>query len=578
MFKNRLSKTFGRANNGKSLDFGEEKHRLAGKLSNSGTGNANDPSIQFEVVPIAKGVGVSGKTQQLVLSARSVSVVSSKGNIVIEKFDAEDVVSVKCDRNKVTMQVVSNYEFQTGDSDQVLRIRDACKALGIGGKIFILEEKLKEFGKNEEPQQQEEDSLLHQESKSGLLTAVSTAPPSNSHSKPAQNEEKSHSFESSGKHELKSYCLEDFEILQVVGEGSFGRVMKAKRKDDKQIMAIKMLKIENYPGDPFAEQRILENLNHPFIVKLFCSFQQNGYLYLCMDYAEHGDLFFHLRKSEKFSEEIACFYLAEIILALDYLHRNHIVYRDLKPENILLDSEGHIKIGDLGLAKSGITSMGGDDSEGVKAKTFCGTPQYLAPEILKGVEHGFAVDWWSAGIVLYEMLTGTVPFYSDNRNEMYLQAIKGEIDFPSNLSKDACKLIKGVLVRRPEDRLGSGSLGVYELRKHPFFKNINWKQLESRSITSPYRPEFSADVPAFGYGLSTINSRPKESTMSSANNLRDNSSNFQTKVNQNHSSSIEIRYLNNSESNASEEQDSLSGNAFESLIRAMEKKVSTNPK
>jgi serine/threonine protein kinase len=566
MFKNRLNKTFRGNSKSQSMSLDHNEDHANVQL------HKNDPSIQFEVSPLVSGK--ASKAHQLVLSAKNVAVM--KGNSVVNQWNSEDIVSVKCDRNKFDVQVLVHFEFQAEDSDQVLRVRDACKALGIGGKVVGLEDKDTRKAEIEQVQvqAQDEDSLGLNESKSGLITAVNTAPPSNSHSKPVQNEEKS---ESVGKQEVKKYCLDDFEVLKVVGEGSFGKVMKVKRKEDKQVLAMKMLKIENYPGDPFAEQKILENLNHPFIVKLFCSFQENGYLYLCMDYAEHGDLFFHLRKLERFSEEIACFYLAEIILALDYLHRNQIVYRDLKPENILLDADGHIKIGDLGLAKSGITSMGGVDSEGIKAQTFCGTPQYLAPEILKGVEHGFAVDWWSAGIVLYEMLTGSVPFYSDNRNEMYLQAIKGEIDFPSYVSKDASKLIKGVLVRRPEDRLGSGSLGVFELRKHAFFKSINWKLLETRSLNSPYRPEISHDTPAFAYGLSTINSRIKSSRGKNASALAEEPKSTQA-TEKAYVSSTENKNFHNSDSVASEEHESLSGNALESLIRSMEKKVVSSSK
>lgn len=503
----------------------------------------HDPSISFEVNLMD---GTQMKNRVLVLTERSVGLskganVISNPNPNVWKYPADDVIGMvasKTDKKKFTISVVQRYEFVAEDADQVLRIQDVFKGLNLGRSPVLSN------GGYSQPDQQEslgnsfggvggrstatETIILRPNN--GLNSGVSTnGPPSPIHAngvssaRPVVDRPNSASAQQDSADEHKAvsassvairdpnrhngrYGLQDFEIIKVVGEGSFGKVMKVKRRDDNKIFAMKMLALKDYPGDPFAEQKILEGLDCPFIVKLHCWFEENQRLYLVMDYAEYGDLFYHLRKAGKFSEELAVFYLAEIILALDYLHRRHIVYRDLKPENILVDADGHVKIGDLGLAKQGITSTGGIVAEGSKAQTFCGTPQYLAPEILKGVDHGLAVDWWSTGIVLYEMLTGGVPFYSENRNEMYSKAIRGEIFFPSHVSRDAQSFIRAVLVRRPEDRLGSGIAGISEIKSHFLFRNVRWRELEQGQIMPPSKPMVS-DVPAFGYGLSSIGNK-----------------------------------------------------------------------
>jgi serine/threonine protein kinase len=189
----------------------------------------------------------------------------------------------------------------------------------------------------------------------------------------------------------------------------------------------------------------------------------------------------------RFSIDAARFIMAEIICALEYVHSQNIVYRDLKPENVLLDAEGHIRLADFGLAKQHITSDG--SNAGTKAQTFCGTPQYLAPEILSGQPYSKSVDYWSAGVLFYELLTGAVPFYSSNRQELYAQTIQGEISFPVYVAKEAQSLVRGILVRNPEDRLGSGVLGSLELKQHPFFRGTRWADIDNRSLEPPYKPK-----------------------------------------------------------------------------------------
>jgi serum/glucocorticoid-regulated kinase 2 len=235
-----------------------------------------------------------------------------------------------------------------------------------------------------------------------------------------------------------------------------------------------------------AEKSILQKIQHPFIVNLNYAFQTEDKLYMILDYVNGGELFFHLKKDGKFSEERVRFYAAEITLALAHLHSFDIVYRDLKPENILLDSEGHICITDFGLSKE-ITSEEG-------THTFCGTPEYLAPEVLKGQGHGTAVDWWSLGTLVYEMLTGLPPFYSQNINIMYQKILNGELRFPPYLSEQAQSLFEGLLTRDPEKRLGSGATGAQDIKAHAFFSGMDWKKLEARELDPPFKPSVKSEV------------------------------------------------------------------------------------
>jgi len=281
----------------------------------------------------------------------------------------------------------------------------------------------------------------------------------------------------------KKVGVEDFELMKVIGKGSFGKVMQVRKKDDGEIFAMKVLRKEaivarKQVAHTQAEKSILQKISHPFIVKLNYAFQTEDKLYMVLDYVNGGELFFHLKKEGKFSEERVRLYSAEIALALGHLHGLGIVYRDLKPENILIDSEGHICITDFGLSKE-ITPEEG-------THTFCGTPEYLAPEVLKGQGHGCAVDWWSLGTLIYEMLTGLPPFYSQNINIMYQKILNGELRFPSYVSQEAQDLLEGFLTRDPDARLG----GDFEaVKAHPFFASIDWEKLFNREVEAPFKPE-----------------------------------------------------------------------------------------
>jgi len=222
------------------------------------------------------------------------------------------------------------------------------------------------------------------------------------------------------------------------------------------------------------EKSVLQKIKHPFIVNLHYAFQTKDKLYLILDYVNGGELFFHLKKAGKFSEERVKFYAAEIASALIHLHETGIIYRDLKPENLLLDSGGHVVITDFGLSKEVM-----DDG----THTFCGTPEYLAPEVLKGEPHSFPVDWWSLGTLMYEMMTGLPPFYSEVLSEMYQNIVAGDLVFPSDMSDEACDLLAGFLDRDPKTRLGGKAV-----KEHPFFEDIDWETLDRRQIEAPWKP------------------------------------------------------------------------------------------
>jgi serine/threonine protein kinase len=211
-------------------------------------------------------------------------------------------------------------------------------------------------------------------------------------------------------------------------------------------------------------------VKHPFIVGMNMAFQSKDKLYFVLDYCAGGELFFHLGKLGKFPENRSRFYAAEIVLAISYVHSLDIIYRDLKPENVLLDAQGHIRLTDFGLSKEGISSS----SSG--ANSFCGTPEYLAPEILNRQGHGRAVDWWSLGALLYEMLTGLPPFYCQDRERLFEKIRRSELHYPASVSAPAKSVLVGLLTKDPTRRLGSGSEDSDKIKRHDFFKEIDFRK------------------------------------------------------------------------------------------------------
>jgi len=290
--------------------------------------------------------------------------------------------------------------------------------------------------------------------------------------------------------ELSSHrvCLEDFETIQVIGRGSFGKVVAVRRKQTSNIYAMKILRKSNIRKrkqveHTKTERRVMERIHHPFIVDLHYAFQTNSRLYLVLEYIPGGELFFHLGRYKRFQESWALVWTGEIVLALQHLHGLNIIFRDLKPENILFDAEGHIKLVDFGLSKDGIEEV----SSG--ADSFCGTPEYLAPEILNRQGHGKAVDFWNLGMVLYEMLTGLPPWYSRNKKKLFDRLKTAPLKFPDFVSKIAKNIIRGFLNRDPTSRLGSNGFG--EIKNHPFFGLIDWDKLYRKEIRPGFKPKMA---------------------------------------------------------------------------------------
>uniref|UniRef100_A0AAU7BN96 non-specific serine/threonine protein kinase n=2 Tax=Homo sapiens TaxID=9606 RepID=A0AAU7BN96_HUMAN len=300
-----------------------------------------------------------------------------------------------------------------------------------------------------------------------------------------------------------------FELLKVLGQGSFGKVFLVRKKtgpDAGQLYAMKVLKKASLKVRDRVrtkmERDILVEVNHPFIVKLHYAFQTEGKLYLILDFLRGGDVFTRLSKEVLFTEEDVKFYLAELALALDHLHQLGIVYRDLKPENILLDEIGHIKLTDFGLSKESV------DQE-KKAYSFCGTVEYMAPEVVNRRGHSQSADWWSYGVLMFEMLTGTLPFQGKDRNETMNMILKAKLGMPQFLSAEAQSLLRMLFKRNPANRLGSE--GVEEIKRHLFFANIDWDKLYKREVQPPFKPASGKPDDTFCFDPEFTAKTPKDS-------------------------------------------------------------------
>uniref|UniRef100_A0A3Q0SWH8 protein kinase C n=1 Tax=Amphilophus citrinellus TaxID=61819 RepID=A0A3Q0SWH8_AMPCI len=284
------------------------------------------------------------------------------------------------------------------------------------------------------------------------------------------------------------FSLQDFKCVAVLGRGHFGKVLLAEYKITGEMFAIKALK----KGDIVArdevdslmcEKRIFETVNsvrHPFLVNLFACFQTQEHVCFVMEYAAGGDLMMHIH-ADVFSEPRAVFYAACVVLGLQFLHDHKIVYRDLKLDNLLLDTEGYVKIADFGLCKEG---MGFRD----RTSTFCGTPEFLAPEVLTETSYTRAVDWWGLGVLIFEMLVGESPFPGDDEEEVFDSIVNDEVRYPRFLSTEAISIMRRLLRRSPERRLGAGERDAEEVKKHLFFRTIDWTALLAKKVKPPFVP------------------------------------------------------------------------------------------
>uniref|UniRef100_A0A8C8HI51 non-specific serine/threonine protein kinase n=1 Tax=Oncorhynchus tshawytscha TaxID=74940 RepID=A0A8C8HI51_ONCTS len=285
-------------------------------------------------------------------------------------------------------------------------------------------------------------------------------------------------------------------------------VRKIKGSDRGQLYAMKVLrkatlKVRDRVRSKM-ERDILAEVNHPFIVKLHYAFQTEGKLYLILDFLRGGDLFTRLSKEVMFTEEDVKFYLAELALALDHLHSLGIIYRDLKPENILLDEEGHIKITDFGLSKEAI-------DHDKRAYSFCGTIEYMAPEVVNRRGHTHSADWWSFGVLMFEMLTGSLPFQGKDRKETMALILKAKLGMPQFLSPEVQSLIRALFKRNPTNRLGAGPDGVEEIKRHNFFGNIDWNKLYRREIKPPFKPAVGRPDDTFHFDPEFTSRTPTDS-------------------------------------------------------------------
>ncbi|XP_024918079.1 cAMP-dependent protein kinase catalytic subunit PRKX isoform X1 [Cynoglossus semilaevis] len=284
----------------------------------------------------------------------------------------------------------------------------------------------------------------------------------------------------------RMYSLDDLETVATVGTGTFGRVFLVKDKKTKAFHALKQMKIPDVirlkqEQHVHNEKEVLTEVSHPFLIRLFWTHHDERFLYMLMDYVPGGELFSYLRSRGRFSNNTGLFYSSEIVCAIEYLHSKEIVYRDLKPENILLDSEGHIRLTDFGFAKK----------LSDRTWTLCGTPEYLAPEVIQSKGHGRAVDWWALGILIFEMLAGYPPFFDDNPFGIYQKILAGKLEFPRHLDFYVKDLIKKFLVIDRARRLGNMKNGAEDVKKHRWFKTIDWEAVPQRKLKPPIVPKVS---------------------------------------------------------------------------------------
>nr|XP_009489379.1 PREDICTED: protein kinase C delta type [Pelecanus crispus] len=317
----------------------------------------------------------------------------------------------------------------------------------------------------------------------------------------------------------RKFNIDSFVFHKVLGKGSFGKVLLAELKGKNEFFAIKALKkdvvlIDDDVECTMVEKRVLALAwENPFLTHLYCTFQTKDHLFFVMEFLNGGDLMFHIQDKGRFDLYRATFYGAEILCGLQFLHSKGIIYRmfmglitepdwstfrDLKLDNVMLDKEGHIKIADFGMCKENVVGEN-------KASTFCGTPDYIAPEILQGLRYTFSVDWWSFGVLLYEMLIGQSPFHGDDEDELFESIRVDTPHYPRWITKESKDILEKLFERDPTRRLGVTG----HIRDHPFFKTINWMALEKREVDPPFRPKVKSASDYNNFDREFLSEKPK---------------------------------------------------------------------
>jgi len=409
----------------------------------------------------------------------------------------------------ISQEEVMDFQKDIGEVEMVEDVGSLAQSLGAShlGRSLNLQKEMMSYKKGQqkmhEQQQQQglpqgvniltnntENDMMERSASSGIGNAMENASDEPQAPKPHIKGLADSFYRTSP---ISAPKLDSFKMVKVIGKGSFGKVFLVREKKTAEMFALKVLKKDNIikrnqVEHTRTERNVLGYVKHPFIVGLNMAFQSKDKLYFVLDFCAGGELFFHLGKVGKFAEPRAMFYAAEIALAISYVHNMDIVYRDLKPENVLLDSRGHVRLTDFGLSKEGISNS----SSG--ANSFCGTPEYLAPEILNRQGHGRAVDWWSLGALLFEMLTGLPPFYCRDREKLFEKIKKANLEYPKYLSSKATILLKGLLTKDPRKRLGSGPNDAEEIKGMDFFGGLNWDKLMNGEIAPPWDPQINGSM------------------------------------------------------------------------------------
>ncbi|KAK0424276.1 hypothetical protein QR680_008586 [Steinernema hermaphroditum] len=312
-------------------------------------------------------------------------------------------------------------------------------------------------------------------------------------------------------HFVHSVDANYFDLMKMLGQGSFGKVFLVRKNrgyDNGELYAMKVLtkntlKLRDRVRSKM-ERNILAQIQHPFIVRLHYAFQTDEKLYLILDFLQGGDLFTRLAKEGSFPEHEVKFYMAGLTLALEHLHSLGIVYRDLKPENILLGVDGYVKLTDFGLCKERMTA---ED----RTHSFCGTVEYMAPEVVSRRGHSIAADWWSLGVLMFEMITGSLPFHGEDRRDTMNQILRAKLSMPHFISPEGQSILRYLFKRNPTNRLGSGPAGVMEIKTHPFFYEIDWIRLFAKTLIPPYQPRIDEDC-TFNFDPEFTKRAPRDST------------------------------------------------------------------